>query len=168
MKAQQSILDQAQQGNAAAIGRLMQAPLSAKGITVNTHIKNGCLQVNLVADTCPPKNASLAFIKNGITHLNPQGVRAVRIDGYQTGSSTPSWISRINLTGNDSALANGASSSLSSDRLTATARNKGMGQKFLIALGLGALLLLGVWAAMALTNNNSNEPVSPREELVEP
>ena len=162
MKAQQSVLEQAQQGNAAAIGRLMQAPLSAKGITVNTHIKNGCLQVNLVADACPPKNASLSFIKNGITHLNPQGVRAVRIDGYQTGSSSPSWISRINLNSNTNDLANNVSSN------ALAVRNEGMGKKFLIALGLAALLLVGVWAAMALTGNNSQESVTPTEEVIEP
>lgn len=168
MKAQQSILDQAQQGNAAAIGRLMQAPLSAKGITVNTHIKNGCLQVNLVAETCPPKNASLSFIKNGITHLNPQGIRAVRIDGYQTGSSTPTWISRINLAGGKSDVAGSPSDSLNRDRLTANASNEGIGKKLFIALGLVGLLLLGVWAVMALTNNSSQAPVSPTEEVFEP
>ncbi len=167
MKAQQSILDQAQQGNAAAIGRLMQAPLSAKGITVNTHIKNGCLQVNLVADTCPPKNASLSFIKNGITHLNPQGVRAVRIDGYQTGSSTPSWISRINLGSNGDDLASAPSGDLYRDRLPNNPR-AGIGKKLLIALGLAGLILLGIWAAMALTNTNSKTPTSPTEEVLEP
>lgn len=165
MKAQQSVLDQAQQGNAAAIGRLMQAPLSAKGITVNTHIKNGCLQVNLVADTCPPKNASLSFIKNGIMHLNPQGVRAVRIDGYQTGSPSPSWISRINLASNDSEIASVSPGNLQEDRLQS--RNQGMGKKFLIALGLAAVLLLGVWAMMSFTNN-SQEAISPTEEVLEP
>ena len=168
MKAQQSVLDQAQQGNAAAIGRLMQAPLSAKGITVNTHIKNGCLQVNLVADTCPPKNASLSFIKNGITHLNPQGVRAVRIDGYQTGSSTPSWISRINLANPGDELGSDYSVNSSKDRFTANTNPEGMGKKLFIALGLAGLLLLAVWAGMALTNQNSEEPVSPIEEVIEP
>lgn len=168
MKAQQSILDQAQQGNAAAIGRLMQAPLSAKGITVNTHIKNGCLQVNLVADTCPPKNASLSFIKNGITHLKPQGVRAVRIDGYQTGSATPTWISRINLAGSNNDFVSRPSGSLPSDRLTANTSNKGMGKKLFIALGLVGLLLLAVWAGMALTNGTRQEPNSPTEEVLEP
>ncbi len=166
MKAQQSVLDQAQQGNAAAIGRLMQAPLSAKGITVNTHIKNGCLQVNLVAETCPPKNASLSFIKNGITHLNPQGVRAVRIDGYETGSSTPSWISRINLTGNARDLAGGTSSGLPSNNLES--RNEGMGKKLFIALGLAGLLLLGVGVTMALMNGSNTEPISPTTEALEP
>ncbi len=166
MKAQQSILEQAQQGNAVAIGSLMQAPLSAKGITVNTHIKNGCLQVNLVADTCPPKNASLSFIRNGMAHLNPAGIRAVRIDGYQTGSSTPSWISRINMTGADSREMQQVSDR---NRAYPQANEGNMGKKLLIALGLVGLLLLGVWAIMAFTgNNNASTTPAIEEQVVEP
>lgn len=159
MKAQQSILDQAKQGNAVAIGQLMQAPLSTKGITVNTHLKNGCLQVNLVADSCPPKNASLSFIKNGITHLNPQGIRAIRIDGYQTGSPSPSWISRINLNSSTGSLASGVAQS---------ARNAKIGRSFVIALGLIGCLLLGVWAIMTVTQNNRTQPALSTEQTVSP
>lgn len=164
MKAQQSILEQAKQGNAVAIGSLMQAPLSAKGITVNTHIKNGCLQVNLVADACPPKNASLSFIRNGMTHLNPAGIRAVRIDGYQTGSSTPSWISRIHLTGAESHEFQGLSDRIGDGP---QAKNENMGKKLLIALGLIGILLLGVWAVMSVTTNN-RESTPTTEQIVEP
>jgi len=169
MKAQQSILDQAQQGNASAIGQLMQAPLRAKGITVNTHLKNGFLQVNLVAEACPPKAASLSFIKNGIIHLNPQGVRLVRVDAYQTGYSTPGWVALLEERDlkdpSDNSVANNALQKLRSDRLNAGPA-PGMGKKLFIALGLAGLLLVGAWAAMALTRGS--EPAPQAEAVGEP
>lgn len=97
MKAQQLTLESAKRGDAAAIATLMQAPLVAKGITVSAHLKNDCLHVSLVGKVCPPKSPSLSFIRRGITHLDPEGIRAVRVDAYQSGDSTPGWVSRITL-----------------------------------------------------------------------
>jgi hypothetical protein len=166
MKAQQSTIEQAQQGDPKAIGQLIQAPLIGKGITVHTHLKNACLHVDLIAENCPPKNASLTFIRNGITHLNPEGIRAVRIDGYQTGNSSPTWISRINLRpGEEDELVHRSNSAMAS---SSHGQNSGVMTKLLVALGLIGLILLGSWAVMTINNNRNSKTVPVENQQLEP
>ena len=170
MKTQQSILDQAQQGDVLAIGKLMQAPLRTKGITVNTHLKNGLLEVNLVADTCPSKAASLSFIMNGIIHLNPQGIRLVRVDAYQTGATMPTWVALLeerDLKGPSSrpSSSNRSLPHLQGDRASLNSM-PALGKLF-IALGLVALMSLVAWFSPRSINRN-NGSSTPVEAVSEP
>ncbi|NJN31304.1 MAG: hypothetical protein HC824_13415 [Synechococcales cyanobacterium RM1_1_8] len=163
MKVHQSILNQAKQGDGAAIAQLMQAPLMAKGITVHAHVKNDCLHVDLIATPCPPKQASLSFVRKGIGHLQPDGIRAVRIDGYQTGLSEPGWVSRFNLQTDGNSIA---------PLVEAPAQQEARSRKPLgLLLGLLFLALIGL-GGFVLYSNRSNfgppaQPAAPTSETAE-
>lgn len=157
MKAQQTILESAKRGDAAAIAVLMQAPLAAKGITVNAHMKKDCLQVNLVGQVCPPKPASMAFIRRGITHLDPEGVRAVRVDAYKTGETSPGWVARLNL---HAPADKAAAIAPPQGDIPAARPNKAMPA----ILALLALIILGLVSFVVYRSNNAPTPQPTTEQ----
>ncbi|MGJ3248802.1 MAG: hypothetical protein ACFE0I_22355 [Elainellaceae cyanobacterium] len=86
-----SVLDLARQGNARAIATLMNRHLQPKGITVKARLKNHDLHIMLDGDDVPPIDASVNFVRQGLTNLNAESVHRVKLYGRKQGDSAPAW-----------------------------------------------------------------------------
>ena len=94
---QQTALAQAKQGNPEALAALMRKQLEEKGIQVRVSRSGDFLTVALGSAQAPPKASSLNFVKNGLTSLGVNNIRAVQVRGHKLGIAEPTWIDRINL-----------------------------------------------------------------------
>jgi hypothetical protein len=74
---QPNLLELAKQGNARAIATLMNRQLQAKRITAKASLKEGCLKVMLESQQVPPQEASVTFVRYGLTNLKPASIQKV-------------------------------------------------------------------------------------------
>lgn len=88
---QPNLLELAKQGNAKAIAALMNRKLKAKDITAKAVLKEGCLQVVLESQQIPDREASVGFVRQGLTNLKPASIPRVKVYGRKTGENTPAW-----------------------------------------------------------------------------
>ncbi|HIK32766.1 MAG TPA: hypothetical protein IGS17_13265 [Oscillatoriales cyanobacterium M59_W2019_021] len=86
-----NILEQAKQGNPNAIAALMSRSMKSQGIDVKASLDGRCLDVILEAEKVPTPQATISFIRKGMTNLGVDSIEAVRVSAYQTGESTPAW-----------------------------------------------------------------------------
>ncbi|HHP7244264.1 MAG TPA: hypothetical protein ACFE0H_06225 [Elainellaceae cyanobacterium] len=88
---QPGVLDLARQGNGRAIATLMNRHLQPRGITVKARLKTHDLHIMLEGDDVPPADASVNFVRQGLTNLNAESVHRVKLYGRKQGISTPAW-----------------------------------------------------------------------------
>jgi hypothetical protein len=89
---QGNILEQAKQGNPNAIAALMSRSMKSQGIDVKASLDNDrCLDVILEAEKVPTPQATVAFIRKGMTNLGVKSIDIVRVSAYQAGESIPAW-----------------------------------------------------------------------------
>jgi hypothetical protein len=89
---QLDLLEQAKQGDAAAIAALMNSTLEPQGVTVQTELSQGCLHVLFTADRLLNKNTLINFTRRGLLSLHPQSIQTVRLYGQKTGDPSPNWV----------------------------------------------------------------------------
>ncbi len=181
-----SLLSQAKEGDTHALAKLMGGPLKAKGIQVSVDRKGRLLFISLMGQPCPPKQASLAFLRQGLEKLGLARIDSIRVSGYKSGDYHPLWVERMVLragTGqyteslykpqssshtNVHANAAPAESSLAAPRQS-SAQGSEM-QKSLLILGglLLALLVMGL-IIRAITGpaapQNDSLPSQPTEQV---
>lgn len=95
---QPNLLELAKQGNAKAIGALINRHLQPKGITAKATLKNGCLQIMLQSDQILNHQTLVTFIRKGITSLEAASIQKVRIYVQQADEQVPHWIQEFGLT----------------------------------------------------------------------
>ncbi len=86
-----TLLDLAKQGNAYAIGALMNRQLQLKGITAKAALLEGCLQIMLESAEVPNQQALVAFVRKELTSLGAVSIERVRVYGRQTAKKVPAW-----------------------------------------------------------------------------
>ena len=92
---QGNILEQAKQGNPDAIAALMSRSMKSQGIDVRASLEGSCLQVRLEAQKVPSPQATIAFVRKGLTNLGVERIESVEIESYQPGEATPTWQEQI-------------------------------------------------------------------------
>lgn len=90
-----NILEQAKQGNPNAIAALMSRSMKSQGIDVKASLDDRCLEVILEAAKVPTPQATVSFIRKGMTNLGVHSIDTVRVSAYQTGDSTSAWQEEI-------------------------------------------------------------------------
>lgn len=88
---QQSLPEQAKQGDTAAIAALINRHTQPKGITVRVNIARGSVLVIAEAEAVPEKSSLAPFIARGIKKLAISGVEQLVIQGRAAGSKMPAW-----------------------------------------------------------------------------
>ncbi len=94
---QPNYLKLAKQGDAQAIGILINRSLQPKGINAKIAFKNSCLKVILESTLVPEQQVLVEFIRRGITGLNISSVKIVQVYGRQTGEDFPAWSQEFTL-----------------------------------------------------------------------
>lgn len=86
-----SLLEQAKDGDAAAIAALMNQALEPRGITVRGDRQGDCLQLWLMGQTLPPQAATVDYVRRGIDRLQATPVGALQIYAEQVDRQEPGW-----------------------------------------------------------------------------
>src|SRR5919202_2313436 len=86
-----SLLDLAKQGNAYAIGALINRQLQPKGITAKAAPLEGCLQIMLESAQVPNQQDLVTFIRKGLVSLGAASINQVKVYGRQAGQEIPAW-----------------------------------------------------------------------------
>lgn len=97
----QTNLQLAKQGDVKAITALMNRALESKGITAKATLRDSCLQIILEANQLPHQNALVEFVTKGITSLEVESIKSVKIYGRQVGEEFPVWDTELLLKPNN-------------------------------------------------------------------
>ncbi|MBD1917838.1 MULTISPECIES: hypothetical protein [Cyanophyceae] len=92
-----SLLEQAKDGDAAAIAALLTHALKPKGITVRGDRHSYCLQLWFSGCPAPPQPATVAYVRRTMEKLQPSVTGIVQLYGIQTGDAQPVWSEEIAL-----------------------------------------------------------------------
>lgn len=94
---QENILELAKQGDVKAIASLINRQLQPKGITAKVVLKQDCLQIMLESDRPQNQQTLVTFVNKGITSLNIESIKKLKIYGRQTEEEFPDWSQEIEL-----------------------------------------------------------------------
>ena len=87
-----TLLEQAQRGDAAAIASLITQVLWKKGITATAKNKGTCLHIVMsAADRVPDQSFCVRFIYDGMIRLGTTPIQSVRVYGKRKDRKKPSW-----------------------------------------------------------------------------
>lgn len=92
-----SLLEQAKDGNAAAIATLMSQALQPKGITVRGDRQSDCLQLWLTGQTLPPQAATVSYVRRGLERLRIASIAILQIYAEQADQHEPGWGVEVDL-----------------------------------------------------------------------
>jgi hypothetical protein len=88
---QENLRQLAKQGNPKALATIINQSLKPKGITAKVGLKDDCLQVLLESAEIPDRQAMVSFIRNGLTRLEVESIRRVKVYGRKLGEESPAW-----------------------------------------------------------------------------
>ncbi len=88
---QENLRQLAKQGNPKALATLINQSLKPKNITAKVSLKDDCLQVLLESAQIPKQQAMVSFIRNGLTRMEVESIRTVKVYGRQLGEESPAW-----------------------------------------------------------------------------
>ncbi|MDX2230956.1 MAG: hypothetical protein NW220_15050 [Leptolyngbyaceae cyanobacterium bins.349] len=89
---QSAIMTQAKQGNPAAIAQLLNLSFQPRGITATTELDQGCLAIELQSAHPIPHTAAIAFIRQGLERLQPQGIQSVFVSARVADAAHLDWM----------------------------------------------------------------------------
>ncbi|MBD1914859.1 MULTISPECIES: hypothetical protein [Cyanophyceae] len=92
-----SLLEQAKDGDAAAIATLMNQALQPKGITVRCDRQSDCLQLWLTGQTLPPQAATVSYVRRGLERLQVTSITILQIYAEQADQQEPGWGVEVDL-----------------------------------------------------------------------
>ncbi|HEY9657982.1 MAG TPA: PrsW family glutamic-type intramembrane protease, partial [Allocoleopsis sp.] len=81
----------AQQGDAGAIGQLLNHQLQPRGVAAKVLHKDDCLKILLIADRPLDQQAFVRFLQQQINRLNIPGLQRVRVYSQKPGESNIQW-----------------------------------------------------------------------------
>jgi hypothetical protein len=88
---QENLRQLAKQGNPKALATIINQSLKSKSITAKVGLKDDCLQVLLESAKIPNQQAMVSFIRNGLTRLEVESIKTVKVYGRQLGEESPAW-----------------------------------------------------------------------------
>jgi hypothetical protein len=88
---QENLRQLAKQGNPKALATIINQSLKPKSITAKVGLKDDCLQVLLESAQIPNQQAMVSFIRNGLTRLEVESIRTVKVYGRKLGEELPAW-----------------------------------------------------------------------------
>ena len=88
---QENLRQLAKQGNPKALATIINQSLKPKSITAKVGLKDDCLQVLLESAEIPNQQAMVSFIRNGLTRLEVESIRRVKVYGRKLGEESPAW-----------------------------------------------------------------------------
>jgi hypothetical protein len=88
---QENLRQLAKQGNPKALATIINQSLKPKSITAKVGLKDDCLQVLLESAQIPNQQAMVSFIRNGLTRLEVESIRRVKVYGRKLGEESPAW-----------------------------------------------------------------------------
>lgn len=88
---QENLRQLAKQGNPKALATIINQSLKPKSITAKVGLKDDCLQVLLESAQIPNQQAMVSFIRNGLTKLEVESIRTVKVYGRKLGEELPAW-----------------------------------------------------------------------------
>lgn len=94
---ERNLLRLAQAGDSEAIATLLNRTLNPRGVTAQTRLQDGLLQVLLEAPQLPSQEQWVPFIQQGMTNLGAPVIRQVQIYGRQQGQQQVGWQQAIAL-----------------------------------------------------------------------
>lgn len=94
---QSFLIKLAKQGNPKAIAALMNRQLQPKGLTVKVVIQHDWLQVNLETKQPQERKALVEFICKGVTGLEIESLKGIKVCCRQVGEDFSVWSERITL-----------------------------------------------------------------------
>jgi hypothetical protein len=94
---QEEVVQLAKAGKPQAIAALISKSLEPKGMTARVTSNNGCLVVQVEAQTAPEQQSIVNFVKSGILNLKPESITRVIVRGRVTGQTTAAWQESFNL-----------------------------------------------------------------------
>jgi len=118
---QSDLVRQAKQGNPGAIATLLNRSLQARGIIATAQLQDNCLTLELTAAQPIGQQATVAFLQQGLTRLQPAHINSVLVCAYLTEVADLEWMESFLL--NQSSVAGSKaveSSSSSETELTST------------------------------------------------
>lgn len=92
-----SLLEQAKDGDGAAIAALLTHALKPKGITVRGDRQSYCLQLWFIGQTPPPQGPTVAYVRRAMEKLQTPSIGILQLYGEQTGAAQPAWSAEISL-----------------------------------------------------------------------
>lgn len=92
-----SLLEQAKEGDAAAIAALLTHALKPKGIAVRGDRQSYCLQLWFSGSPAPPQATTVAYTRRTLAKLQASAIGIVQLYGEQIGQSQPLWSEEIAL-----------------------------------------------------------------------
>ena len=88
---QENLRQLAKQGNPKALATIINQSLKPKSVTAKVGLKDDCLQVLLESAEIPDRQAMVSFIRNGLTRLEVESIRRVKVYGRKLGEESPAW-----------------------------------------------------------------------------
>jgi hypothetical protein len=88
---QENLRQLAKQGNPKALATIINQSLKPKSVTAKVGLKDDCLQVLLESAEIPNQQAMVSFIRNGLTRLEVESIRTVKVYGRKLGEELPAW-----------------------------------------------------------------------------
>ncbi|MBE9139086.1 hypothetical protein IQ254_18120 [Nodosilinea sp. LEGE 07088] len=92
-----SRLEQAKDGDAAAIAALLSQALRPRGIAVRGDRQSYCLHLWFTGQTAPPQAATVAYARRAIDTLQIPSIGVLQLYGEQAGLTQPLWMAEISL-----------------------------------------------------------------------
>ena len=92
-----SLLEQAKDGDAAAIAALLNSSLRPKGIAVRAERESYSLYLWFTGSPTPPQAATVAYARRVIERLQVPTIGILQLYGEQTGFTQPPWSEEISL-----------------------------------------------------------------------
>jgi tetratricopeptide (TPR) repeat protein len=92
VRSQNSLIEQAKQGEPKAIAILLSNKLQPKGITAKASIKNRCLHIMLEAAKTPPQQPLVESIRRSFSSFRVEAWDTVKVYGKQVGEDIPDWV----------------------------------------------------------------------------
>ncbi len=88
---QPSILEQAKQGQPEAVAALINRSLKPKGLEATAQRQGDCLQITLSSAQVPNPKATTELIQRGMTILQAEGLRRVKVRSCRSDGMTLAW-----------------------------------------------------------------------------
>ncbi|WP_017297137.1 M50 family metallopeptidase [Nodosilinea nodulosa] len=92
-----SLVEQAKDGDAAAIAALLTQSLKSKGIEVRGDRQSYCLHLWFTGNPAPPQAATVAYAQRAIAKLQVPTIGILQLYGEQAGAPQPQWTEEIAL-----------------------------------------------------------------------
>lgn len=96
-----SMVQQARQGDAAAIAHLLNEALQVKGITVYCERQDSCLQLWLTSSLVPAPTPTVNYLRRGLKRLQVKDIHTLQVYAYAPDPAIPGWGTEVALAEED-------------------------------------------------------------------